>query len=265
MTPLRRAPAALSLLALAAAACGSDSPEQPEPVPLSALAGRSLRFVLNDIDVAGDTPLPGGHRFTLFVTDLPDGSCTRLQEGVRATLGASGMADAPMRVELGGVAESPGRTVCVEPAVVYDFDPAVWAAAPTEDLEVRLEQEGSAAVRLRVVGGRAKRRFQVVPPAQAGTLTAGEVRFYSYQPASDTGGTASSTLNPVGTSTGGQLATTLEPDGRVRVEVPASVPAGRQDLHLTRSAPAQLTACEGVAACQGTLFHTETVSVDIVR
>jgi hypothetical protein len=258
MTPLRYALAALSLLATTAA-CGGST-DQPEPVPLSALAGRNVRFVLNDIDVAGDTPLPGGHRFTLFVTDLPDGSCTRLQEGIRATLNG-----APMRVEQGGVATSPGRTVCVEPGVVYDFDPAVWAAAPTEDLEVRLEQEGSAPVRLRVAGGKAKRRFEVVPPAQAGTMAAGEVRFYSYQPASDVGGTASATLNPVGTSTGGQLATSLEPDGRVRVEVPCSVPAGRQDLHLTRSAPAQLTACEGVAACEGTLFHTETVSVDIVR
>jgi hypothetical protein len=259
-------PARLRLLCplLLLAACG-DAPVQPEPVPLSALAARSVRFVLNDIDVTGDTPLPGGHRFTLFVNDLPDGSCTRLQEGIRAILSTNGTGDAPMRVELGGVATSPGRTVCVEPGVVYDYDPAVWAAAPTEDLEVRLEQEGSAPVRLRVVGGKAKRRFEVVPPAQAGTLTAGEVRRYSYQPASDAGGTASATLNPVGTSLGGQLATTLEPDGRVRVEVPASVPAGRQDLHLTRSAPAQLTACEGVAACEGTLFHTETVSVDIVR
>lgn len=256
--PRQRPLLALSLLA-AAAACGGAA-TQPQPAPLGALSARTLRFVLNDIDVPGDSPLPGGHRLTLVVEDLPDGRCTRLQEDVTATLNG-----APMRLEPGGVASTPGRTVCVEPGAVFDFDPAAWAAAPVEDLEVRLEQPGSAPVRLRVTGGKAKRRFVVEPPASPTTVAAGEERRYRYEPASDAGGTARATLHPVGSRTGGPLTATLEPDGRVRVAFPASVPAGRQELHLARTAPAQLQACEGVAACAGELFHAEVVSVDIVR
>jgi len=253
MKPALGLPALLSLLA-----CGS--PTQPEPLPLSALASRSVSFVLNDTDVLGDVPLPGGHRLTLVVEDLPDGACTRLQEGITATLDGE-----PMRLAPGGVEDTPGRTQCLQPTAVYDFDPAAWAAAPVEDLELLLQQEGAAPVRLRILGGKAKRRFGVEAPTPAGTLRAGETRLYRYEPASDAGGSASATLHQPGSSVGGELTTVLEPDGRVRVQVPATVPAGNQELHLTRTAPAQLLACEGVAACEGTLFHTEAVPVDIVR
>jgi hypothetical protein len=170
-----------------------------------------------------------------------------------------------MRLDWGGVADTPGRTLCVQPTAVYDFDPAAWAAAPPEDLELLLQQDGAAPVRLRILGGKAKRRFVVEQPAAAGTVRPGEVRLYRYEPATDAGGSASATLNIPGTRIGGELATALEPDGRVRVQVPSTVPAGAQELHLTRSAPAQLLACEGVASCSGSLFHTEVVEVDVVR
>ncbi|MBF5045037.1 hypothetical protein FGE12_21725 [Aggregicoccus sp. 17bor-14] len=251
-------PASLTALLLLATACGSAA--QPEPTSLGALSGRSVRLVLNDTDVADRaTAVLGDHRVTVVLQDLPDGTCTRLAEGVSATLGGE-----PMRLERGGVASTPGRTVCVQPAATFDFDPAVWAAEPAADLEVLLQEAGQPTVRLRVLGGKAKRRFTIVPPTPAGTVRPGQTRLYTYAPGTDAGGEVAASLSQVGSSVGGPLTASLDPDGRVRVGVPTTVPAGTQELHLSRTAPATFLACEGLAACEGALFHAETVPVDIV-
>lgn len=242
--------AALGLLA----GCGRT---QAEPVTLSGLQDRTLQFTLTDVDSLERTSAAGSHRFTL--TFSAGSSCIRLVDGVTASLNGQ-----LMKLEPGGVPDTGvgGREVCELPRATFDFDPTQWAAEPTEDLHITL-QDDTHVMRLVLQHGKAKRRL-VRTSGSSSTLRRGQTHPYVWQPDTDTlPELVQASLIPLG---GGAAATlTVQQSGNaVGLVVPSGTVEGPYTLRLSGTAQTEVSTCEGVARCEGAVFHSEDVDVSVL-
>jgi hypothetical protein len=228
--------------------CGGDLVS--ESVDLAGLADRTLTYALNDVDVfEGATPV-GAHRFTVLFSLAEGERCTQLREGVTATLNGMGM-----RLEAGGVNDTAGRDVCEPTRAFFDFDPNVWSDDGVQDARIELRDAGHA-VTLVLRGGKAKRQFEFLGPGSAARLTRGQTYTYLWQPDEETPGNLSATLLREGGSVTANLPITQ--DGpRLTFTVPANSGLADHLLTLSGSAAGEVTECTGVAACQGSVFHSE--------
>lgn len=240
-------PGALVVLG-ALSGCGGDLVS--EPVDLAGLADRTLTYALNDVDVFEGAAPVGSHRFTVLFSLAEGARCTQLREGVTATL--NGLA---MRVEAGGVNDAAGRDVCEPTRAFYDFDPNVWATEGVQDARIEL-RDASGNVSLVLRGGKAKRQFEFLGPGSAGRLTRGQPYTYLWQPDEEAPGNLAATLLREGGGTTANLPITQ--DGpRLTFTVPANSGLADHLLTLSGSAAGEVTECTGVAACQGSVFHSE--------
>jgi hypothetical protein len=241
--------AALGLLA----GCGRTT---AEPVTLAELGERTLQFTLTDVDSLERTSASGSHRFTLTLS--AGSTCVRLVEGVTASLNGQ-----LMKLEPGGVPDTGvgGREVCEPPRATFDFDPAQWAAEPTEDLEVLL-QDGTHSVRLVLQDAKARRRLRA--SGTPGTLRRGQTHTYVWFPETDTlPSPIQASLIPKGGGAEAVLAV-QQSGGSAGVVVPSGTVEGQYLLRLSGTATTEVLACEGVARCEGAVFHSEDVEVSVL-
>jgi hypothetical protein len=242
--------AALGLLA----GCGTAASES---VSLSALAGRTLTYALVDADTVERQDAPGAHRFTVTFA-LPETGCPRLVEGTSATFNGQ-----PMELEPGGFPDTGGRDACVPTRAFIDFDPAVWAKEPREDARVVL-QDGSHTVTLVLRGAKAKRHFLFQGSGSPTTLRRGQTYSYRWGPEGETPGPVTATLHRVDGSAPATLALTQEAS-QVSFHLADTTPAADHVLRLSASLPGEALTCEGVAACEGALFHSEEFAVTVTH
>jgi hypothetical protein len=242
--------AALGLLA------GCGAPESA-PVTLAELASRTLTYALVDADTVERQDAPGAHRFTVTF-GLPESGCTRLGGDVRATFNGQ-----PMELEPGGWPDSGGRASCEPTRAFFDFDPAVWDKEPAEDARVVL-QDGGHTVTLLLRGAKAKRRFAFQGSGSPDTLRRGQTYTYLWRPEGETPGPVTAVLHRVGGSAPATLALTQEA-GRVSFHLAETTPAADHVLRLSASLPGEVLTCEGVAACEGALFHSQEFAVTITN
>jgi hypothetical protein len=242
--------AAVGLLA----GCGRT---QAVPVSLVDLKDRTLQFVLTDVDSLERTSAPGAYRFTVTFSD--GSGCIQLAEAVTATFNGR-----PMKLEPGGVPDTGlgGREVCEPPRAYLDFDPEQWASTPTEDARIEL-QGGSHSVLLAVRGAKAKRHFSR-EGSTTGSLRRGQTHAYLWAPETDVlSSPAQASLIPKDGSAAATL--TVQQDGlRSRFLLPAATVQGEYVLRLSATAEGEVLACEGVAACEGALYHSEEFNVLVV-
>jgi hypothetical protein len=242
--------ASLGLLA----GCGRT---QAVPVSLVDLKDRTLQFVLTDVDSLERASAVGAYRFRVT---FADGSrCIQLSSGVTATLNGR-----PMKVEPGGVPDTGvgGREVCEPPWAYFDFDPEQWEAEPTEDARIQL-QDDTHAVLLIVRDAKAKRRF-FREGSTSGSLRRGQTHTYLWVPESDVlSGPAQASLIPKDGSAAATLSVVQE-GIRSRFLLPAATETGEYVLRLSASVVGEVLTCEGVAACEGGLFHSQDVEVLVV-
>jgi hypothetical protein len=242
--------AALGLLA----GCGRT---EAVPAKLADLSDRTLSFTLMDVDSLERSSVSGSHRFTLAFS--AGSTCVRLEEGVTATFNGQAM-----RLEPGGVPDTGvgGREVCEPPRAFFDFDPAKWAAEPTEDIRIVL-QDDSHTVRLDVREAKASRRFLREGGAST-TLQRGRTHTWFWLPETDT------LTAPVAASLfpkdgGAQASLPVVQEGNTaRVSVPAGTVEGTYILRLSGTAAGEVLTCEGVARCEGGLFHSEEAELSVV-
>jgi hypothetical protein len=221
------------------------------------LKDRTLQFVLTDVDSLERTSAAGAHRFT--VTFAGGARCMQLSEGVTATLNGR-----PMKVEPGGVPDTGlgGREVCEPPRALFDFDPEQWEAEPTEDVRIQL-QDDSHAVLLVIRDAKAKRHF-FREGGFTGSLRRGQPHTWLWVPETDVpSGPAQASLIPEDGSAAANL--TVQQDGiRSRFLLPAATVEGEYLLRLSGTAVGEVLTCEGVAACEGSLFHSQDLEVLVV-
>ena len=228
------------------------------PLFVEDLSSRSLTYALVDIDALETPDAAGSHRFTVTLSRAPEG-CTRLVDGVTATFNGQ-----PMKLEPGGISDSGGREVCDETRAWIDFDPEVWDAEPIEDARVFFQDsEGVQALSLIVKGAKAKRHFAYQGPGSGSTLRQGQSYAYLWTPMEETPEPATATL----LREGGRAPATLQlvqDKGRVSFTLPASTPVANHLLTLSSSLVAQVLECQGVAACQGAIFHSSDFEIAVV-
>lgn len=240
--------AALGLLA----GCGRTV---AQPVTLADLKGRTLQFTLSDVDSLERDSSVGAYRFTLkFSADI----CARLGDGVTATFNGQ-----PMKLDPGGVPDTGvgGREVCVPPSATFDFDPAQWNNEPTEDIRVIL-QDDSHSVLLVLQDAKAKRHF-LRSGSTSNALRRGQTQTYVWLPETDTLlAPAQATL--IHKNSGTTASLSVEQEGNAaRFLVPEGTVEGQYILRLSGTAAARVLTCEGVAGCQGGLYHSEDIEVSV--
>jgi hypothetical protein len=245
-----------SLTALALlTGCGGRT--ETRPVSLEDLASRALTFTLVDVDALETPNAAGSHRFTLTLSQPEDG-CTRLEEGVTATFNGQ-----PMKLEPGGFPDTGGRDACEESRAWIDFDPEAWDAEPIEDARVfLLAEDGSQAVSLIVKGAKTKRHFAFLGPGSGGTLRRGQKYTYRWAPVEETPGPITATLLREGGRAPATLQTTQE-GGDVSFTLPEATPAANHLLTLSASLAGEVLDCEGVASCEGAIFHSSDFEVAV--
>lgn len=244
--------AALGLLV----GCGART--EAQPVTLAALANRTLGYALVDADTVEVQGQAGSHRLTV-VFSLPESGCTRLADGATATFNGQ-----PMKLEPGGVPETNnGRDACEPTRAYFDFDPEGWAQEPTEDARVFL-QDGTHSMTLVLRAAKAKRRFLYQGAGNGETLRRGQTYTYLWVPDEDAPGPASATLIREGGSAPATLAVTQDAR-RVSFRLAETVPVATHLLRLSASAPGDVLTCEGVAKCEGALFHSEEFVVTVTN
>ncbi|QRN95928.1 hypothetical protein JRI60_43975 [Archangium violaceum] len=243
-----------ALAALGLAGCGRTVAES---VTLADLKDRTLRFTLTDVDsLERETSTVGAHRFTAIFSagDI----CARLTGNVTATLNGQ-----PMQLAPGGVPDTGvgGREVCEPPRVTFDFDPGQWNEEPTEDLRVILQDDTHSVV-LVLENAKAKRHF-LRSGGTAGTLRRGQTHTYVWLPETDTlAAPVQASLFPA--SGGAEAALEVQQDGNAaRFLLRDTTVEGAYYLRLSGTANAQVLTCEGVAGCQGGLFHSEDFAVSV--
>lgn len=239
------------------AGCGART--EAEPVSLAALSSRTLTYALVDTDtLETEQPVAGAHRFTVAFS-LPDVGCTKLADGVSATFNGQ-----PMKLEPGGVPDTSGGRDACEPARAYiDFDPVVWDKEPTEDARVLL-QDGTTTLTLVLHGAKAKRHFSFQGSGSQTTLRRGQTYTYLWLPEEETPGPVTVTLQRVDGSAPATLAITQEV-GRTSFRLPDATPLADHVLRMSASTPAEVLTCEGVASCEGALFHSEEFAVTVTN
>ncbi len=234
---------ALGLLA----ACGGS--EDSETVDVAGLAGRTLTWALNDVDIFEGVEPAGAHRFSISLSLAPSG-CARLGDGATATFNG-----AAMRLEPGGINGTAGRDVCEPTRAFLDFDPNVWAQQAIEDARVVL-QDGSGSISLVLQRGKAKRTFSFEGQGAADRLSRGQAYSFLWRPDTEVPGPITVTLLREGGLASATVPSTQE-EGLVTFTVPTNTPVANHLLTLGASAPGTLLECSGVAACNGAVFHSE--------
>lgn len=244
--------AALTALGLLAG-CGRTT---ASPVTLADLQGRSLQFALTDVDSLERDVAEGAHRFTVLFSS--GDSCAELTGDITATFNGQ-----PMNLVRGGVPDTGlgGRDVCDPPHATFDFDPETWAAEPTEDIRVIL-QDDTHSVLLVIQDGKAKRHF-LAGSGTSSTIRAGQTQTYTWLPEGDVlQGPVEASLIPSNGGAAGVLP--VEQDGNTaRFLVPSSTVKGTYVLRLSGTATGQVLTCSGVAGCQGNFFHSEDAEVSV--
>ncbi len=236
------------------AGCGGRT--EALPVSLEELSGRTLTFALVDVDALELPDEAGLHRLTVTFSQPAEG-CTRLREGVTATFNGQ-----PMKLEPGGIVDT-GREVCEEPRVWIDFDPEIWDAEPIEDGRVFLQEgEGEPTVSLIVKNLKAKRRFVYQGPGSGATLRRGQTYAYHWQPGEETPGPIIATLLREEGRAPATLNVTQE-GGAVSFTLPEATPVATHLLTLSASVAGEVLECEGVAVCEGTLYHSSDFEVAV--
>lgn len=244
----------LSVLGLLAG-CGGRT--ETRPVSLEDLASRALTFTLVDVDAVETPSAAGSHRFTLTLSQ-PEEGCTRLEEGVTATFNGQ-----PMKLEPGGFPDTGGRDACEESRAWIDFDPEAWDAEPIEDARVFLQAvDGSQAVSLIVKGMKTKRHFAFLGPGSGGTLRRGQKYTYRWAPVEETPGPITATLLREGGRAPATLQTTQD-GGDVSFTLPEATPVANHLLTLSASLTGEVLDCEGVASCEGAVFHSSDFVVAV--
>jgi hypothetical protein len=248
--PLVSSLAVLGLLA----GCGRTP---TTPISLGDLSTRSLTFALVDIDSLENPDAAGSHRFTVTLSQAQDG-CTRLVDGVTATFNGQ-----PMKLEPGGISDSGGRETCDETRAWFDFDPAGWDAESIEDARVFFQaQDGSPSLSLIVQGAKAKRHFTFQGAGTGATLRQGQTYTYRWEPVEETPETVNATLLREDGRAPGTLQ--LNQSGStVSFTLPQATPVANHLLTLSGSLAGTVLACEGVAACDGTIFHSSDFEVAV--
>ncbi|PTL76374.1 hypothetical protein DAT35_49470 [Vitiosangium sp. GDMCC 1.1324] len=240
--------AALGLLA----GCGRTV---AQPVTLADLKGRTLQFTLTDVDSLERDSSVGAYRFTLkFSAD----ACARLADGVTATFNGQ-----PMKLDPGGVPDTGvgGREVCEPPSATFDFDPSQWNNEPTEDIRIIL-QDDTHSVLLVLQDAKAKRRF-LRSGGTPGSLRRGQTQTYVWLPETDTL-SAPAQVTLIHKNSGAVAGLSVEQEGNAaNFLVPSGTVEGQYILRLSGTAAAQVLTCDGVAGCQGGLFHSEDVEVSV--
>ncbi|WPB75619.1 hypothetical protein KYC5002_42325 [Archangium violaceum] len=227
-----------------------------QPATLVDLKDRTLKFTLTDVDSLERESTAGAHRFTLMFSDGT--TCARLEDGVTATLNGQ-----PMKLEPGGVPDTGvgGREVCESPRATFDFDPERWDSEPTEDLRIILQDDTHSMV-LVLRDAKAKRRF-LRESGSPGTLRPGQTYTYAWLPETDVlqGPTKASIIHK---NTGASGVLDVQQEGNTsRFTVPAKTEEGQYLLRMSGTAVAQVLTCEGVASCEGGLFHSGDVDVTV--
>jgi hypothetical protein len=153
-----------------------------------------------------------------------------------------------------------GSAECEPPRATFDFNPAQWQAEPTEDARLIL-QDGSHTVLLILREAKAKRSFLSL--GEPTRLRRGETHAYVWVPETDTlEAAARATLLP---KDGGEpVSLTVEQEGpTARVLLPSETGEGTYVLWLSATARGEVLTCEGVAGCEGSLFHSEELEVSV--
>ncbi|AKJ00533.1 hypothetical protein ATI61_10461 [Archangium gephyra] len=227
-----------------------------QPATLVDLKDRTLKFTLTDVDSLERDSTVGAHRFTLVFSEGL--SCAQLANGVTATLNGQ-----PMKLEPGGVPDTGvgGREVCESPRATFDFDPERWDSEPTEDLRIILQDDTHSMV-LVLRDAKAKRRF-LRESGVPGTLRRGQTYAYVWLPETDVlQGPAKASLIHKNSGALGVLDVRQE-GNTARFTVPSETVEGQYLLRLSGTAVAQVLSCEGVAGCEGGLFHSGDVDVTV--
>jgi len=244
---LRRLVGVLSALGFLAG-CGRT---EAVPVTLADLKERTVQFTLEDVDALEGSSSPSAHRFTVsFSGDETD--CARLAEGVTATFNGQEMV-----LESGGG----GSAACEPPRAIFDFNPSEWQTEPTEDARVIL-QDASHTVLLIVREAKTKRGFLPLG-GEPTTLRMGETHAYVWVPETDTlEAPAQALLLPK--DGGASISFTVEQEGpTARFLLPTETGEGPYVLRLSATARGEVLTCEGVAGCEGSLFHSEEFEVSV--
>lgn len=227
-----------------------------QPAILADLEGRTLKFTLTDVDSLERDSSVGAHRFTLVFSEGT--SCVRLADGVTATLNGQ-----PMKLEPGGVPDTGvgGRDVCEPPRATFDFDPERWDNEPTEDLRVILQDDTHSMV-LVLGEAKAKRRF-LRESGSPGTLRRGQSYGYVWLPETDDL-QAPAQASLIHKNSGALAVLDVRQEGNAtRFSIPAETVEGQYILRLSGTAAPRVLSCEGVARCEGGLFHSGDVDVTV--
>ncbi|KFA89563.1 hypothetical protein [Archangium violaceum] len=227
-----------------------------QPATLVDLKDRTLKFTLTDVDSLERDSTVGAHRFTLVFSEGL--TCARLADGVTATLNGQ-----PMKLEPGGVPDTGvgGREVCESPRATFDFDPERWDNEPTEDLRIILQDDTHSMV-LVLRDAKAKRRF-LRESGSPGTLRRNQAYSYAWLPETDVlqGPTKASLIHK---NTGALGVLDVQQEGNTsRFTVPPETVEGQFILRMSGTAVAQVLTCEGVARCEGGLYHSGDVDVTV--
>jgi hypothetical protein len=255
--PSLRSLSLLPSLTLLGLLTGCGGRTETRPVSLEDLASRELEFTLTDVDALETPDAAGSHRFTLTLSQPAD-SCTRLEEGVTATFNGQ-----PMKIEPGGFPDTSGRDACEESRAWIDIDPEVWDAEPIEDARVFLiGEDGTQAVSLIVKGAKTKRHFAFLGPGSGATLRRGQQYSYQWTPVEETPGPIKATLLREEGRAPATLQTTQD-GGEVSFTLPEATPAAIHLLTLSANLPGEVLDCQGVASCEGVIFHSSDFEVTV--
>ncbi|MFY0564183.1 hypothetical protein ACN28E_10060 [Archangium lansingense] len=228
-----------------------------QPATLADLQERTLKFTLTDVDSLERDSTVGAYRFTLVFSEGT--SCARLADGATATLNGQAM-----KLEPGGVPDTGvgGRDVCEPPRATFDFDPERWDNEPTEDLRVILQDDTHSMV-LVLRDAKAKRRFLRSGSSSPGTLRRGQSYTYGWLPETDVL-QAPAKVSLIHKNSGALAILDVQQEGNAaHFTVPSETVEGQYILRMSGTAVAQVLSCEGVAGCEGGLFHSEDVDVTV--
>jgi hypothetical protein len=257
--PVHPSPHVVCALLLCGGLAGCGGRTEAPSVPLSAFVDRTLTYTLVDTNDLENPDAAGSHRFTVNFSQ-PDRSCTRLAEGVVATFNGK-----PMHLNLGGIPDPGGsRESCEQTQAWFDFNPEEWAAEPIEDIRVFLEEPASGdTVALILRRAKARRRFAYQGAGSGTTLRRGQTYNYRWEPGDEVPGAVTVTL----LSEQGRTPATLETvqdEGLVSVKIPTGTPVAIHLLRLLAPLPGEVSECEGVARCEGSILHSSDYEVSVV-
>jgi len=210
-----------------------------------------------DIDSLETPDAAGSHRFTVTLSQAAEG-CTRLVDGVTATFNGQ-----PMKLEQGGISDSGGREQCDATRAWFDFDPAAWDSEPIEDARIFFQDaNGTRSLSLILQSAKAKRHFTFQGAGTGATLRQGQTYTYRWLPVEETPEAVNASLLREGGRAPGTLQ--LSQSGSdVSFTLPQATPVANHLLTLSGSLTGVVLDCQGVAACEGSIFHSSDFQVAV--